>query len=103
MNGLEQIEKLFRKHKLTAVTDDARGEFLNTIQTELDEIYKDDEDFCWALVDMTIPENMQENIARYVARTIDSEGMFLIVNIYDVGTEDMNVEFYYTRGDENDR
>ena len=103
MNGLEQIEKLFRKHKLTALTDDTREEFLNTIQEELDEIYKDDEDFVWALVDVTVPDNIQEGVARYVARTIDSEGMFLIVNIYDVGTEDLDVEFYYTRGDEDDK
>lgn len=98
MNGLEQIEKLFRANTLTAVTDGARQELLHKIQGELEEIYKDDEDFSWALVDVTLPEDVYEGMARYVARTIDSMDMFLIVNMYDVGTVDMTVDYFYTKG-----
>lgn len=103
MNGLEQIEKLFRANKLTALTDDAREKFLNKIQSELDEIYKDDEDFGWALVDVTTPEDAYEGMVRYVARTIDNMDMLLIVNMHNVGTGDMTVDYFYTKGDEDDR
>ena len=91
MNGLEQIEKLFRKYAstLTALTDD--------------EIYKDDKDFCWALVDATLPEDICEGVVRFVARTKDSGDLHLIVVMYDVGTEDMSVNYFYVRGDEDDR
>ena len=105
MNGLEQIEKLFRKYAstLTAPTDDAKEEFSYKIQRELAEIYKDDNDFCWALVDATLPEDICEGVVRFVARTKDSGDLHLIVVMYDVGTADMSVDYFYVRGDEDGR